>query len=76
MTVSRHPGISDRVLPAPRFSRCHRIAVAKDELGRLGNVRLIAGMPVEAFIKTGDRSVLSYLTKPMSDQIARTFREK
>jgi HlyD family secretion protein len=33
-------------------------------------------MPVEAFVKTGDRSVVSYLVRPMSDQIARALREK
>jgi HlyD family secretion protein len=29
------------------------------------------GMPVETFIETGNRSVLSYLTKPLGEQIAR-----
>jgi HlyD family secretion protein len=33
-------------------------------------------MPVEAFIQTGDRKVLSYLLKPIADQIARAFRER
>jgi HlyD family secretion protein len=42
---------------------------------KAGNVTLLPGMPVEAFIQTGSRSVLSYLIKPMSDQIARAFRE-
>jgi HlyD family secretion protein len=32
-------------------------------------------MPVEAFVKTGDRTVLSYLMKPLSDQMNRAFRE-
>jgi len=36
---------------------------------------LLPGMPVEAFIITGDRSPLSYLIKPMSDYFARAFRE-
>jgi HlyD family secretion protein len=39
-------------------------------------IGLRSGMPVEAFIKTGDRSVVSYLTRPVRDQIARAFREK
>jgi HlyD family secretion protein len=30
-------------------------------------------MPVEAFVRTSERSVLSYLTKPVADQIARAF---
>jgi hypothetical protein len=31
---------------------------------------------LEAFLKAGDRSIVSYLVRPMSDQIARAFREK
>jgi hypothetical protein len=27
------------------------------------------------FIKTGDRKMLSYLLKPLSDQVTRAFRE-
>jgi HlyD family secretion protein len=42
---------------------------------KAGNVTLVPGMPVEVFIQTGPRSVLSYLIKPMSDQITRAFRE-
>jgi HlyD family secretion protein len=53
-----------------------RISVAADELAKLGIVKLVPGMPVEAFIQTGDRSVMSYLTRPLGDQIARAFREK
>ena len=47
-----------------------------DEISKLGNVKLLPGMPVEAFVQTGERTVLSYLVKPLSDQIARGFREK
>jgi HlyD family secretion protein len=32
-------------------------------------------MPVEAFIQTASRTALSYLTKPLMDQVARAFRE-
>jgi HlyD family secretion protein len=32
-------------------------------------------MPVESFIKTADRTVISYLVKPLQDQISRAFRE-
>jgi HlyD family secretion protein len=39
-------------------------------------VKLIPGMPVEAFVQTGDRTMLSYLMKPLSDQLMRSFREK
>src|SRR5689334_19575736 len=52
-----------------------RIAMAPEQVARLGEVKLVPGMPVEAFVKTGDRTVLSYLMKPLSDQINRAFRE-
>ena len=53
-----------------------RIAVAAQEIARLGAVKLIPGMPVEVFAQTDERKVLSYLVKPLRDQIARAFREK
>jgi HlyD family secretion protein len=33
-------------------------------------------MPVEAFIRTHDRTVVSYLMKPLNDQIMKAFRER
>ena len=53
-----------------------RIAMTADELKRLGEVKLTPGMPVEAFIQTGERTMLSYLLKPLHDQLMRAFREK
>ncbi|WP_201864488.1 HlyD family type I secretion periplasmic adaptor subunit [Microvirga soli] len=52
-----------------------RIAVEHDEMTRLHELKLVPGMPVEAFIQTGQRTALSYLVKPLSDQIKRAFRE-
>ena len=52
-----------------------RIAMPPEQVARLGNVKLVPGMPVEAFVKTDDRTVMSYLVKPLSDQINRAFRE-
>ena len=52
-----------------------RIAMTAEEVARLGAVALVPGMPVEVFIKTGDRKVISYLVKPLSDQVSRAFRE-
>jgi HlyD family secretion protein len=54
----------------------NRIVASEEEISRLGDLKLIAGMPLEAVIRTGDRSMISYLIKPMADQIARAFREK
>ena len=51
-----------------------RIVLAEGERERLGGLKLLPGMPVEGFIQTGYRSVYSYLTKPLADQVARAFR--
>ena len=53
-----------------------RISMPSEEVARLGDVKLIPSMPVEAFVQTGDRTLISYLIKPLSDQLMRAFREK
>jgi HlyD family secretion protein len=53
-----------------------RISIPPEELARLGQIKLIPGMPVECFIQTGERTVISYLLKPLRDQLMRTFRER
>ena len=52
-----------------------RIEVSDQELALLGNVKLVPGMPVESFVQTDPRTIVSYLTKPLFDQTARAFRE-
>lgn len=52
------------------------ISIPPEEAARLGDLTLVPGMPVEAFIRTGDRTVLSYLVKPIGDHAARAFREE
>jgi HlyD family secretion protein len=53
-----------------------RVSMPPEEIARLGDVKLIPGMPVEAFVQTGERTLLSYLMKPLSDQLMRAFRER
>jgi HlyD family secretion protein len=53
-----------------------RVSMPPAEVARLGEAKLIPGMPVEAFVQTGDRTLISYLMKPLSDQLMRAFREK
>lgn len=53
-----------------------RIMLGAKDVASLGHVTLIPGMPVEAFIKTGERKVISYLTKPLTDQMMRAFRDQ
>lgn len=52
-----------------------RIELPPEEVAKLGELKLMPGMPIEAFIQTNDRTILSYLAKPLTDQIARAFRD-
>jgi HlyD family secretion protein len=53
-----------------------RMSLPPEEVARLGDVKLVPGMPVESFVQTGERTVISYLVKPLFDQLMRAFREK
>lgn len=51
-----------------------KIAPAREEEAK--TLKLVPGMPVEAFVETGERKAIAYLLKPFSDQIARAFKEE
>ncbi len=52
------------------------IVLNEDELAKLPeNTTLIPGMPVEAFLRTADRTPLAYLVKPFTDYFSKAFRE-
>lgn len=56
----------------------YRAEVQLDEgqIDRLpADMTLIPGMPVEAFVRTADRSPMDYLIKPLADYFAKAFRE-
>jgi membrane fusion protein len=53
-----------------------RIRPEPESLAKLQGMKLYPGMPAEIFIKVADRSVISYLTKPLTDQMKHTFREE
>ncbi|SFT11196.1 HlyD family secretion protein [Sulfitobacter marinus] len=66
--------ITDPITAQPFY----RVAVhiAPEELGRLPHVeKLIAGMPLEVFLQTREKTVLSYLTEPLMAQLSHGFRE-
>ncbi|SHF89046.1 HlyD family secretion protein [Loktanella atrilutea] len=46
------------------------------ELSKLGDAVLMPGMPVEVHVQTKERTVASYLMKPLVDQFGRAFRER
>jgi HlyD family secretion protein len=52
-----------------------RIAVPESELSKLDQ-KMVPGMPVEAFVQTNPRTVMSYVVKPLHDQLMRAFRER
>lgn len=52
------------------------VGVSDKEMERLGGKKLVPGMPVEAFIATDQRTVMSYLIKPLQDQFNHVFRER
>lgn len=52
-----------------------RIVLSKKEVAKLKGLTLTPGMPAEVFFPTGARTILSYLVKPLDDQIERAFRE-
>jgi HlyD family type I secretion membrane fusion protein len=56
----------------------YRVNVAIDarSFKKSTGLRITSGMPADAFITTSSRSMLSYIIKPMADQIERAFRDE
>ncbi|MCZ0733023.1 HlyD family type I secretion periplasmic adaptor subunit [Phreatobacter sp. AB_2022a] len=52
-----------------------RVAVDETELAKLRGMKIVPGMPAEVFVRTEERTTLSYLMKPLMDQVKRVFRE-
>jgi HlyD family secretion protein len=52
-----------------------RVIASPREIASLGAGKLMPGMPVETYIRTGERSPLSYFLKPLTDQMNRAFRD-
>lgn len=53
-----------------------RIEFTPQQLSRLEGLKLTPGMPAEVQIKTEPRTALTYLVKPIEDQIAKAFKER
>jgi HlyD family secretion protein len=53
-----------------------RVVLPEEERRRLPGATLIPGMPAEVFMQTGSRSMMSYLFKPIADQMRRAFVER
>jgi HlyD family secretion protein len=59
---------------APYFRA--RVELKPGEAEKLVDQRIISGLPAELHLQTRERTILSYLLKPLTDQISRTFRER
>ncbi|MGM8933220.1 HlyD family type I secretion periplasmic adaptor subunit [Salinicola halophyticus] len=54
-----------------------RIRVTDEGYSKMtSSMQLLAGMPAEVMLKTGDRTFASYMFKPFSDMLARAMREE
>jgi HlyD family secretion protein len=53
-----------------------RVSLPDDERRRLAGLQLVPGMPAEVFMQTGSRTMMSYLFKPIADQMRRAFVER
>jgi HlyD family secretion protein len=53
-----------------------RIVLSEDERRRLAGQQLVPGMPAEVFMQTGSRTMMSYIFKPIVDQMRRAFVEQ
>jgi HlyD family secretion protein len=53
-----------------------RVSLKPDQVTRLGESKLVPGMPVDVFIQTPGRTALAYLIKPLKEQAERALKER
>jgi HlyD family secretion protein len=53
-----------------------KVRLDADALARAPQIALKAGMPAETFVETGNRSILSFLVKPLLDQLRYSMRSE
>jgi HlyD family secretion protein len=59
---------------APYFRA--RVELKPGEVEKLVDQKISSGLPAEMHLRTRERTILSYLMKPLTDQVSRTFRER
>ena len=67
VTEDQHSGTSFYVV---------RVGIDPGEIKKLNGLKFVPGMPVEVFVQTEPRSMISYLLKPLRDQAVRALRER
>lgn len=84
-TTPVFPGVVVKVAPdrqvdeetgAPYYAATVEITDEGKTMLENGDLKLVAGMPAEVLIKTGERTLLQYLTQPAKDAMARSLIEE
>ncbi|MEM0945666.1 MAG: HlyD family efflux transporter periplasmic adaptor subunit, partial [Pseudomonadota bacterium] len=52
------------------------VVLNEGEIEKLEGQELVAGMPVEVYIQTGERTPFNYLVRPVTDYFAKALREE
>jgi membrane fusion protein, protease secretion system len=52
------------------------VKATPEGMGLLQDKRVQAGMPVDLFVKTGERTLAGYLLKPLADHLKRSMSEE
>ena len=67
------------VVREPQTGAAHyvvRVSIAPEELARIAPLKILAGMQGDVFVETTRRTPLSFLLRPIQDQVERAFRER
>ena len=64
----------DEVTQEPYYTA--RLKISENLPPEIDMDQIYPGMPVETFIRTGERTFLEYLVKPITDSFSRSFREE
>jgi len=51
------------------------VELDEEQPQEVADLDLVAGMPADLFVNTGERTAISYLAQPLSERLARTFIE-
>ncbi len=62
--------------PAAASYYLARIEIPQSEIAMLGEVKLVPGMPAEALIITGSRTLISYLVRPIRESFGHAFHQE
>lgn len=71
--------LSPMLVQSDEYTPAHyraKVSISSQQLDRLGDVKLVPGMPVEIFAQTGDRTPLAYLSDPLVNQFSRALKEE